>query len=65
MTLDPSVQFALFAAALLGGIAFGLLGEIGKIARILLGAYLPPPAWQARYERPLPLLRLFFVLRRL
>lgn len=55
MTLDPVAQFTLALAAFLGGIAFGLLGEIGKIARILLGAYLPPVSWQARYERPLPL----------
>ena len=56
MTLDPALQFTLFAAAFLGGAAFGLLGEVGKILRILLGAYLPPPEWRARYERPLPLL---------
>lgn len=55
MTIDPALQFALFAAAFLGGMAFGLLGEVGKIVRILLGAYVPPPSWQARYERPLPL----------
>ena len=57
MTLDPTLQFALFAAAFLGGVLFGLLGEVGKLFRILVGAYLPPPLWEARYARPLPLLR--------
>ena len=54
MTVDPIAQLSLCLWALFGGMAFGVLGELGRIARILLGAYLPLPSWQERYERPLP-----------
>ena len=54
MTVDPIAQLSLCLFALLGGVAFGVLAELGKIARILLGAYLPPPSFRARYEHPLP-----------
>jgi hypothetical protein len=54
MTLDPIAQLSLCLFSLFGGVAFGLAADLGKIARILLGAYLPPPTWRARYERPLP-----------
>lgn len=56
MTIDPVAQFSLCLWAFLGGLAFGLLGEVGKVVRILVGAYVPPPALRARYERPLPLI---------
>ncbi len=56
MTVDPIAQLSLCLWAFFGGVAFGVLAELGKILRILLGAYLPPLSWQARYERPLPLI---------
>lgn len=54
MTIDPISQLSLYLAAFLGGMGMGLLAELGKIVRILLGAYQPPVSFQARYERPLP-----------
>lgn len=54
MTIDPISQLSLYLAAFLGGVGLGILAELGKILRILLGAYQPPHSLRARYERPLP-----------
>lgn len=56
MTIDPIVQLSLFVASLLGGISLGLLADLGKVLKILLGAHQPPKHLKALYERPLPLL---------
>ncbi|MBR2465018.1 MAG: hypothetical protein IKM42_02255 [Clostridia bacterium] len=54
MTIDPVAQLSLYLAALLGGIGLGILADIGKILRILLGAHLPSPSLRPLYERRLP-----------
>ncbi len=56
MTIDPILQLGLFLASLLGGISLGLLADLGKVVKILLGAHQPPKHLRALYERPLPLL---------
>ncbi len=57
MTIDPIAQFSLFLAAFFGGVSLGLLSELGKLLRILLGAHRPPAYLKPLYERPLPLVR--------
>ena len=54
MTIDPIAQLSLYFAAFFGGIGLGILAELGKILRILLGAYLPSPSYKPLYERSLP-----------
>ncbi len=54
MTIDPVAQLSLCLAALFGGVGLGILADIGKILRILLGAYLPSPSLRPLYERRLP-----------
>lgn len=56
MTIDPIGQLGLFLAAFLCGAFLGLLSELGRILRILLGAHTAPPTMRRLYERPLPLL---------
>ena len=56
MTIDPILQLQLFVASLLGGISLGLLADLGKVLKILLGAHQPPMHLKVLYERPLPLL---------
>ena len=37
MTIDPIAQLSLYLAAFFGGIGLGILADLGKILRILLG----------------------------
>lgn len=54
MTIDPIAQLSLYLAAFFGGVGLGILADIGKIIRILLGAHLPSPSLRPLYERRLP-----------
>lgn len=54
MTIDPIAQLSLYLAAFFGGIGLGILADLGKILRILLGAHLPSPSLRPLYEHRLP-----------
>ncbi|MBQ9098380.1 MAG: spore cortex biosynthesis protein YabQ [Clostridia bacterium] len=57
MEIDPSRQLAMLMAALFCGACFGLVFELRRVVRILLGLYCPHERMRSRYARPLPLLK--------